>query len=135
MSADLRPVPDRNVPERRDWRQLAREAVLVLPNVVKLLAGLARDPRVPIRRKVLAAAVLVYIVSPIDLIPEVIIGVGFVDDLIISAVAIHHLLQGAGRDVVLEHWDGSEDSLDLVLAFMEWGSEIIPSPLRRFLPD
>jgi uncharacterized membrane protein YkvA (DUF1232 family) len=134
MSAELRPVPKPAVPARRDRRQLVREAVLVLPNVVKLLARLVRDPRIPIRRKALAAAVLVYVVSPIDLIPEVIVGVGFLDDLIISAVAIHHLLEGAGREIVMEHWDGSEDSLDIVLAFMEWGAEIIPAPLRRFLP-
>jgi uncharacterized membrane protein YkvA (DUF1232 family) len=122
------------VPARRDRRQLATEAALVLPNVAKLLARLIKDPRVPIRRKALAAAVLVYIVSPIDLLPEVIVGVGFLDDLILAAVAIHNLLEGAGREVVMEHWDGSEDSLDLVLAFMEWGAEIIPAPLRRFLP-
>lgn len=133
MSAELRSI-SHATPPRRNWRQLTREAILVLPNVVKLLSRVVRDPRVPIRRKVLAAAVLVYVVSPVDLIPEVIIGVGFLDDLVISAVAIHHLLDGAGRDIVMEHWDGSQDSLDLVLAFMEWGAEIVPAPLRRFLP-
>jgi uncharacterized membrane protein YkvA (DUF1232 family) len=73
-------------------------------------------------------------VSPIDLLPDVLLGIGFLDDLVISAVAIHHLLEGAGRDIVREHWDGSDDSLDLVLAFMEWGTEIVPPPLRRLLP-
>lgn len=134
MTADLRPVPDSTVPERRDWRQLTREAALVLPNVVKLLVRLLRDPRVPIRRKVLVGAVLGYVLSPVDLVPEVLIGVGFIDDLVVSALALHHLLQGAGREVVMEHWDGTQDSLDLVMAFLQWGSEIVPGPLRRFLP-
>jgi uncharacterized membrane protein YkvA (DUF1232 family) len=86
------------------------------------------------RRKALAFAVLVYVVSPIDLIPDIFFGIGLLDDIILSAVALHHLMEGAGRDVVLEHWDGSEDALDLVLSVFEWGAEVIPGPLRKALP-
>jgi len=136
MTAELNPVRDLppDVPPRRDWRELTREAIVVLPNVVKLLGRVARDPRVSMRRKVLAVTVLAYVVSPIDLIPDFLFGFGLLDDIVLSAVALNHLLAGAGREVIAEHWDGSEDSLDLVLALMEWGSEIIPSPLRRVLP-
>lgn len=122
-------------PARRDWRELAMEAVLVLPNVVKLLIRITRDPRVPVRRKVMLAAVMAYVVSPIDLIPDFFIGVGRLDDLIIVAIALNHVMQGAGREVVIEHWDGSEDSLDLILSALEWGAEIVPEPLRQFLPS
>ncbi|MEN8114124.1 MAG: DUF1232 domain-containing protein [Actinomycetota bacterium] len=123
------PVP------KRDAGQIAREAILVLPNVVKLLARLARDPRVSIRRKAFAASALVYVVSPIDIVPDFVVGFGQLDDLIIAAIAINHLIDGAGREIIEEHWDGSVDSLDLVLAAAEWGAEIVPGPLRRLLPD
>ncbi|MGB5657421.1 MAG: hypothetical protein WBN35_12525, partial [Acidimicrobiia bacterium] len=52
---------------RREPKEIAREAILLIPNVVKLLARIVRDPRVPVRRKTFAAAALVYVVSPIDL--------------------------------------------------------------------
>jgi len=134
MSSAIRPLPDPEIPPpRRDWKELTLEAALVLPNVVQLLGRLARDRRVPIRRKALAVAVAIYVISPIDLIPDLFFGIGFLDDIILSAVALHHLMQGAGRDVVMEHWDGSEDSLDLVLAVFEWGAEVIPAPLRKSL--
>ncbi len=119
---------------RREPKEIAREAILLIPNVVKLLARIVRDPRVPVRRKTFAAAALVYVVSPIDLIPDFVAGLGQLDDLVIVAVALNHLVAGAGRDVVEQHWDGSTDSLDLVLAATEWGTEIIPGPLRRMLP-
>jgi len=122
-------------PARRGARELAMEAVLVLPNVVKLLVRVTRDPRVPIKRKVVLAAVMAYVVSPIDLIPDFFIGIGKLDDLIIVAIALNHVMQGAGREVVTEHWDGSEDSLDLILSALEWGAEIVPEPLRQFLPS
>ena len=125
---DETPVP------KRAAREIARETILLIPNVAKLLARIIRDPRVPVRRKTFAVAALVYVVSPIDLIPDFIAGLGQLDDLVIVAVAMNHLIAGAGREVVEDHWDGSTDSLDLVLAATEWGTEIIPGPLRRMLP-
>jgi uncharacterized membrane protein YkvA (DUF1232 family) len=122
-------------PARRGWKELGMEAVLLLPNVVKLLVRITRDPRVPMRRKVVLAAVMAYVVSPIDLIPDFFIGVGRLDDVIVVAIALNHVMQGAGREVVIEHWDGSEDSLDLILSALEWGAEIVPEPLRQFLPS
>jgi uncharacterized membrane protein YkvA (DUF1232 family) len=125
---DETPVP------KRTSGDIARDAFLMIPNVAKLLARLSRDPRVPVRHKAFAAAALRYVVSPIDLIPDFVVGFGQLDDLVIAALAINHLIAGAGRDLVIEHWDGSDDSLDLVLAAAEWGAEIVPGPLRRILP-
>ncbi len=119
---------------KRDVREIGREAVFLIPNVVKLLSRIVRDPRVSVRRKTFAAAALIYVVSPIDLIPDFIVGFGQLDDLVVVAIALNHLIAGAGRDVVTEHWDGSEDALDLILAATEWSAEIIPGPMRRLLP-
>lgn len=126
---DTTPVP------KRDAREIARETILMIPNIVKLLARIARDPRVSVRRKTFAAAAMIYVVSPIDLIPDFIAGIGQLDDLIVAAIALNHLIDGAGREIVEEHWDGSVDSLDLVLAATEWGAEIVPGPLRKLLPS
>ncbi len=125
---------DENPVAKRDIKEMGREAVFLIPNVVKLLARITRDPRVSVRRKTFAAAALIYVVSPIDLIPDFIAGFGQLDDLVIAAIALNHLIAGAGRDVVTEHWDGSEDALDLILAATEWSAEIIPGPMRRLLP-
>jgi uncharacterized membrane protein YkvA (DUF1232 family) len=126
---DLIPVP------KRDAKEIASEAILMIPNIVKLLARIARDPRVSVKRKTFAAAAMLYVVSPIDLIPDFIAGIGQLDDLIVVAIALNHLVGGAGREIVEEHWDGSVDSLDLVLGATEWGAEIVPGPLRRLLPN
>ena len=111
-----------------------REAIWLLPNVAKLLGRIVRDRRVPVRSKAFAAATLIYVISPIDLIPDFIIGFGKLDDLILSAGAIQHLIESAGPEIVAEHWDGSEQSLDLLLTAAEMGAEVIPKPLRKMLP-
>lgn len=118
----------------RTRQELAVEALLVIPNVAKLLTRLIRDPAVPIRRKILVGAVLAYVVSPIDLIPDFVIGFGRLDDLILVSLALDHILDGTDDEIVSRHWDGSQDALDLVLSASSWAAAIIPGAVRRFLP-
>lgn len=122
------PVPPRS------WREIAGEVVLVLPNIAKLLARLMKDPRVSIRHKVLIGVVGAYVASPVDVIPDFLVGIGRLDDIILVSLAIDHLMRGAGEAVVLEHWDGSIDALDLVRSVFAWGTDIVPERVRRLLP-
>lgn len=121
------------VPADRSWRQLVWEATLLLPNLVKLLARLIRDPRITRRRKIVAGVVLGYLVSPIDLIPDIVPILGQADDVLLVAFAIRHLMEGAGHDIVMEHWDGDPNLLEIIDALLEWGSDLLPQPVRRFL--
>ena len=132
---EIRALDTRPPVPRRTWGDIASEALFVLPNVVKLLGRLLKDPRVSIRRKVVVGLVAGYIISPIDLIPDFIIGVGKLDDLILVSLAIDYLMRGADELVVLEHWDGSIDALDLVRSVFTWGAEIIPDSVRRLFPS
>ena len=132
---DANEVIDRLVPPPRRTRgEVVAEAILLIPNLVKLLTRLVADPRVSTRRKVFLGAVLVYVVSPVDLIPDFVIGLGHLDDLVLLALAIDHLMSGVDEAIVLEHWDGSIDGLDLVRSTFTWGAEIVPSLLSRMLP-
>ena len=125
---DIQPAP------RRTWREITLEAALLIPNVIKLLARLIADPRVSTRRKVFVAAVLTYVVSPIDLIPDFVIGVGHLDDIVLVSLALDHLMAGTDEAIVLEHWDGSIDGLDLVRSVFSWGADIVPAVFSRILP-
>jgi uncharacterized membrane protein YkvA (DUF1232 family) len=78
--------------------------------------------------------VLAYVVSPIDLIPDFVVGLGRIDDIVLVSVALDQMLNGPEADLVLEHWDGSIDALDLVRSVVAWGVEIVPSTLTRMLP-
>ncbi|HSJ72281.1 MAG TPA: YkvA family protein [Acidimicrobiia bacterium] len=127
-------IDDRTAAPPRGVRELAVESVAIAPNLVKLLARLSMDPRVPIRRRALVVAALAYVISPVDLIPDFVPGLGRLDDVVLVAVAIDRMLSGADAAIVAEHWDGSEDALDLVRSAFAWGAEIVPSVLAKFLP-
>lgn len=122
------PVP------RRTASEIMREAVLLMPHVTILLVRLLADPRVSTRRKVFLGAVVAYAMAPIDVIPDFVIGLGHLDDLILLSLAVDHLLRGVDEAIVLEHWEGSIDGLEVVRSVFGWAADIVPSIFQRMLP-
>jgi uncharacterized membrane protein YkvA (DUF1232 family) len=112
-------------------RRLAGDAVTLLPNLLKLLGRVMKDPRVPRRTKLVVGAALAYLVSPIDLVPEFVPVAGVLDDLLIASFALNHLATVAGDEILLEHWDGPRDLLELVRSVLEMASDLVPAPVRR----
>lgn len=106
-----------------------------LPQYLRLLGGLLVDRRVAIFDKLLVAGAIAYIVSPIDLIPDFIPFFGEVDDLFLLVLALQHLVDHAGRRVLLDHWTGNPDDLgELNLnAALTAAAFFLPKRLRRRL--
>ena len=100
-------------------RTAARELATLLPNLVKLFKGLVRDPRVPRRSKILLIFGAAWVISPIDLIPEFIPVLGPLDDAVVAALILRHVLRTAGREVVAEHWGGAPATLERILRLFE----------------
>ena len=96
-------------------RTAAREIATLLPNLLRLFKGLVRDPRVPRRSKWLLIFGAAWVASPIDLIPEFIPVLGPLDDAVVAALILRHLLRTAGREVVTEHWRGDPATLERLL--------------------
>jgi uncharacterized membrane protein YkvA (DUF1232 family) len=84
-------------------------------DVALLFKDCVLDTRVARRDKWILAVVAAYLVSPIDLIPDAILGVGQIDDIVIALWGLRQLLRGAGASVVHDLWRGSDDGLALVL--------------------
>jgi uncharacterized membrane protein YkvA (DUF1232 family) len=111
-----------------------KEYALLAPRLIKLLARLMRDPRVQPRSKAVLLVTVGYLVSPIDVIPDMVPGVGQLDDIIIAAFALDHLLNRIPEELVKEHWDGDEDVLEVVRHVVEIGAGLVPTWIKRFLP-
>lgn len=79
----------------RSWARLVKRDVLAL-----YLA--ARDPRVPWHAKALAMIVAAYAISPIDLIPDVVPVLGYLDDLVILPLGIYLVVKLIPADILEE---------------------------------
>lgn len=110
-----------------------KEYLFLLPRLAKLIWRLTRDPRVPARAKATLVILGAYLVSPVDLIPDFIPGLGQLDDIVIAAFALDQILNRIPDHLVHEHWDGDEDVLDLVREILDISTAFMPRWLRSRL--
>jgi uncharacterized membrane protein YkvA (DUF1232 family) len=96
-------------------RTAAREVAVLIPNLALLFKDLVRDPRVPRRSKMLLLVGVAWIASPIDLIPEFVPFLGPLDDAVVTALILRHLVKKAGPDIVLENWRGDPATIARLL--------------------
>jgi uncharacterized membrane protein YkvA (DUF1232 family) len=90
-----------------------------VPDCVVLAKRLLGDSRVPRRSKVALVFALGYLVCPIDLVPDFIPVAGQLDDAVVVALVLRHLVRAAGPEIVRDHWPGSQRSLQVVLAVVQ----------------
>jgi uncharacterized membrane protein YkvA (DUF1232 family) len=82
--------------------RLAR-LVIKLPTYLRVVWGIARDPRTPIGLKGMLLAALAYVALPIDLIPDAIPILGQADDLTVLLLVLDTFIQNAPPAVRAEH--------------------------------
>jgi uncharacterized membrane protein YkvA (DUF1232 family) len=95
--------------------QKVRELSRFVPDLGILFVRLARDRRLAPLRRLQLIVLGAYLVSPIDLIPDFLPGIGQLDDAALAAVVLRGVVRAAGPEVVCEHWPGSWRSLNVVL--------------------
>ena len=107
-----------------------KELLLALPRLLRMLVSLARDRDVPTAAKVVLAALAVYLASPVDLIPDFIPWLGYLDDLILAAVVMDAVLSFVDRSLLLRYWPGTPDSLERVAAVARRLARWVPKAIK-----
>lgn len=83
-----------------------KELASVLPDCAATVRKLRADPRVPRRVKVALLVAGLWVLSPIDLLPEFLPVIGPLDDVVVVALALRYAARSVPRDVLLEAWPG-----------------------------
>jgi uncharacterized membrane protein YkvA (DUF1232 family) len=92
-----------------------RELAAFLPNCVRLVRRLRRDPAVPRRVKVAVVLAGLWVLSPIDLIPEFLPVIGPLDDVVVVALALRYAARQVPRPTLFAAWDGDPRVLERLL--------------------
>jgi len=86
------------------------EYLLLAPDFFYLLVKLMLHKRVPMKAKARTGIVLIYYLSPFDIIPEALLGpIGFADDLVLAVWTINYLVRSVDREVLVELWPSNVD--------------------------
>jgi len=96
----------------RPPKDALREALRLLPDVVRLVKRLAADDELPRGVRVRLALLVAYLAMPIDLVPDFIPVLGQADDLLVALLVLRSVVRRAGPDAVRRHWPGTDAGLD-----------------------
>lgn len=91
-----------------------RDALRLLPYVLRLVRRLAADKTVPTGVRIRLVLLLIYLASPIDLVPDFIPVVGYADDAIVVALVLRSVARRAGPEAIERHWPGTPQGLVLM---------------------
>jgi uncharacterized membrane protein YkvA (DUF1232 family) len=99
-----------------------KDALRLLPDLLRLIRRLLADRSVAVGVRVRLALLLLYLASPIDLVPDFIPVIGYADDVVIVALVLRSVISRAGADAVRRHWPGTPDGLAVMLRLAGLGT-------------
>jgi uncharacterized membrane protein YkvA (DUF1232 family) len=88
-----------------------KDALRLLPDLMRLIKRLAADPATPRGVRIRLVLLLGYLALPFDLIPDFIPVLGYADDAIIVALVLRSATRRAGPDALAKHWPGTPEGL------------------------
>jgi uncharacterized membrane protein YkvA (DUF1232 family) len=94
------------------------ELLRVIPDVARLVRDLLPDRRVPLTVRLALVGLLVWLLNPIDLIPEFIPVIGPLDDVVVAIIVLRYVRRRLGDDELRRRWRGTDDGLRLLYAVL-----------------
>ena len=112
--------------------------LLLLPDLFALLVRLIKDPRIDAATKVELVAVSAYVIAPVDIVPDILLPLGLVDDAVAIAFALSRvvaMMDQAGEDLLREHWEGEGDVLILIQRVLSSADDVLSGRAMRRLRE
>lgn len=122
-----------------NWTDNFIQYLLILPDIVHLLIKLLLDKEISSLYKSYILISMVYLISPIDFIPDIIPIVGFIDDLLVSVIILNKIINSKDTKTIGKikyYWAGDEDifaKVKEIIAILNELSSRIPKGLYNFI--
>ncbi len=110
-------------------QDMAKQLLPLIPNFMKLLYRMVGDRRVLVSEKAILLGAVVYILWPLDILPDLIPFWGQVDDILLTTLVLKRFINSVDRAVVLTHWDGSVELLIAIDKILGLTRYILPKGL------
>lgn len=110
--------------------EAVKALVKALPDIARLIGQLVTDPRLPRSAKIALVAAAVYLASPLDLLPDFIPFLGYLDDVALAAIVLDGIFNYVDRALVLRYWPGSPAALDKLARVAHLFARWVPARIK-----
>ncbi len=108
------------------------EYILLAPDLFHLLTKLSINKEIPESKRIKLFAAIAYFISPIDLLPEALLGpIGFLDDIALSAYVLNDIINNVDPKIVTKSWAGDKDILALIKTILANANNFLGSGIWR----
>jgi uncharacterized membrane protein YkvA (DUF1232 family) len=101
--------------------------------LVDFLRDLAEDTRIPFRNRVVLMGLLAYLLTPIDIIPDFIPILGWLDDAFVSILILDYIFNSTDSDLILEHYPWNKEGFHKMKTYAQRLSWLIPPRVKKIL--
>ena len=106
------------------------EFCLIAPDAFILMCRVVLDPRIDKHLRIKTGIIITYISTPLDLLPEGVIGTsGYIEDFILALFALRKVIEEVDPGILAELWSGDNDSLDTMHDLADIAQHILGSGL------
>lgn len=132
----LRSKLGNKLPKSKDPSKLQlSDFLFALPDFFILLTRMFMDKRIPANKKVFLGSIIGYLILPIDIIPDFIPVLGYVDDLVLVVLALDQILNETDERILIENWSGKSNVIDLIRSLTKIIQEKMKNPALRSVKD
>lgn len=101
--------------------------------LMDFLGDLARDERIPLQNRMVLAGLLLYLLTPIDFLPDFIPVLGWLDDVFVTLLVLDHIFNSADTDIILEHYPWNKQGFRKMKGYVERLSWLVPPRVKSFV--
>jgi len=101
--------------------------------IIDFVKGVAGDDRIPFQNRVILGGLVAYLVTPIDLIPDFIPIIGWLDDAFVTILILDYVFNSADSEVILEHYPWNKQNFKKMRMYVERLAWLVPSGLKKLL--
>jgi uncharacterized membrane protein YkvA (DUF1232 family) len=101
--------------------------------LIEFLTDLAKEERIPLQNRAVLGSLVLYLLTPVDIIPDFIPILGWLDDVFVTLIILDYVFNSADTELILEHYPWNKKNFKKVKSYAERLSFLVPSSVKKFL--
>jgi len=101
--------------------------------LIDFVRDVAEDERIPFQNRIVLGGLLAYILTPIDIIPDFIPILGWLDDAFVTVVILDYIFNSADSEIILQHYPWNKSSFRSMKTYVERLSWLVPTRVKNIL--
>lgn len=99
--------------------------------LIEFIKDVAEDKRIPLQNRIVLGGLLVYLLTPIDILPDFVPILGWLDDAFVTLLVLDYVFNSADSDLILQHYPWNKQSFGKMKGYVERLTWLVPGKVKR----